>query len=366
LGVEGQNRGKDPKYYPFQFEWLYPDAAGIKRMCGRLKSFLARPNDKFDHLAILGALLRVPEVAQSASGQELLAALENHHGQFSGGDTILAYLGEHRAADPVVVGDFQRRLNAGDPLVVVRLMRAWKMWSPTFAEPLLQIYEQDPLNNSDAIKIFAWHSQGKPADPAIARRLSTAWLKVARRIGQKPSELPLVELSEWSREVMMLGETRDLLMIPRLQVLLDDKTALCDETQFHYFIGGDDGSIPLTRVCHVALEAILTILDGIDLRVSHYSYIFFGGEDRKTRLKTAIKERDKAIVVLKRRLATVAQEVQALAETMGQVQSATDADEGKELSISAQVKRIAGVCILGLIVLFVFRWAFRKRRIRPT
>jgi hypothetical protein len=58
--------------------------------------------------------------------------------------------------------------------------------------------------------------------------------------------------------------------------------------------------------------------------------------------------------------------VQAPAGSAGQTPPATDSDYGKALNVSAWMGRIAGVCILGAILLLAFRWAFRKPKITKT
>jgi hypothetical protein len=53
---------------------------------------------------------------------------------------------------------------------------------------------------------------------------------------------------------------------------------------------------------------------------------------------------------------------QVPAESPVQTPDAPDSDYGKALNISAWMGRIAGVCIVGAILLLGFRWARRKRR----
>ncbi len=57
---------------------------------------------------------------------------------------------------------------------------------------------------------------------------------------------------------------------------------------------------------------------------------------------------------------------QAPARSKGQTQPASDSDYGKALSISGWMGRIAGVCIIGAILLLLFRWVVRKRKAGKT
>jgi hypothetical protein len=59
-------------------------------------------------------------------------------------------------------------------------------------------------------------------------------------------------------------------------------------------------------------------------------------------------------------------EVQAASEAPGQTPPATDPDAGKTLNISAWAGRIAGLCIIGIIVVGLFRWVVRRRKTGQT
>jgi hypothetical protein len=310
--VKGRGRSQFNRR-SFQFEWLYPDAAGLGRMGVRVKQLLAQPIEHYEQAYLLGALLQVREVAGAVSVRELLAALEIQHGAFSGRSPILKHLNQSRADNAQVIADFKRRLEAGDLSAVVDLYYTPKIWSPAFVEPLLQLYERDPLRASRedvfaatrVIEIFARRNPDRPADPAVAERLSSAWLKAAPQLDKKPGELPLTSRNEWSREVEMLGKTRDMGMIHRLRPLLDDKTMVWDERYVNRLATFE---IPLTRACDVAMEAILTILDGSPRKtyqkIGVHSYAF-GFRDARAALNAGKQQRDKVIIALKQRLAAV-------------------------------------------------------------
>jgi hypothetical protein len=55
-------------------------------------------------------------------------------------------------------------------------------------------------------------------------------------------------------------------------------------------------------------------------------------------------------------------EAQGTAGSAGQTQTASDSDYGEVLSISGWTGRIAGVCVIGAILLLLFRRAARKRK----
>ncbi len=87
------------KHCHFQFEWLYPDAAGLQRMRARLKVLLTQPDPKLKRYYITSGLLQVPDVAQAVSVDELLAALEIRGHSRSSCPCIWEYLRVRAASD---------------------------------------------------------------------------------------------------------------------------------------------------------------------------------------------------------------------------------------------------------------------------
>ncbi len=60
------------------------------------------------------------------------------------------------------------------------------------------------------------------------------------------------------------------------------------------------------------------------------------------------------------------EDAQAPARSEGQRQSTPDTDYGRALNISELMGRIVGVCIIGILLLLLFRWWNRKRKTGKT
>ena len=289
----------------FQFEWAYPEKDGFKRLQPRLRDLLAKPDKDRPSVCMFHALLQIPDVTSGLSEKDFLAALDIYRDRLSSYDRqgVLDYLNKERAGSDEVLGHFRRQLEAGNPLAASDLLRADKIWSPVISDLLLRSCERDPQDASAAISAFFVRSRGKPADPAIAQRLSFAWLKAASLLGQKPANLPLTARGDWASQIETLGQTRDVKMISRLRLLLDDKTAVRDEANIKCLATG----IPLTRACDFAMQAILAILGWSEHNVSaeFRAYEALGpGACGEAGLRAAKESRDKVIVALKKRLAS--------------------------------------------------------------
>jgi hypothetical protein len=63
---------------------------------------------------------------------------------------------------------------------------------------------------------------------------------------------------------------------------------------------------------------------------------------------------------------TASPEQQVSAQSGGQTQPAPDSDYARALNISERMGRLAGACILGALLLLLFRWMFRKRKTDKT
>ena len=315
FGVKEHGRTSPMNRHAFEFEWRYPDEAGFERMRTRLKNLLAQPFKYVEQAYLVNAMLQIPEVAKAANVRALLAALDIHEGPFSGHDAILKYLNMNCADNADVIAYFEKRLGIGQLQAVSDLLVCPRIWTSAFVEPLLRICETNPSRTDvvaryavakvEGIEILAQRNPDQPADPAIAQRLSAAWLKAAGRLGQKPSELSLSERGEWSREMLLLGKTRDSRMIARIQPLLDDKTMVWDEANIDKLaFVSTSSSLPLTRACDVAMQAILTILDGSANRPCGGidATRIIARRDIKAHLTAVKKDRDALTAALKQRL----------------------------------------------------------------
>jgi hypothetical protein len=312
--VKAHGHYSTPKTIPFEFEWAYPTPDGIKHMRDRLKSLVSRPIINVDEAYCLNTMLETPELDGTLDAHELLAALTMHNGAFSGRNYILNYLNKKYSRSTEVIEHYQRLLEKHDGGAVDDIWHSPNIWSPPFAELLFQIYEHptvaksSPTDTEKIVDILARRNRGIPADQAIARRLSAGLLKISSVFEKKPSDLPLPQRQDWANSALLLGKTRDVRMIPRLRPFLDDRTMVWDEANIDKI--AITFSLPLTRACDVAMEAILTILDGsprkagIDVPRIAVSGIP-NSRDLAAQLIFVKKERDTAIAALKERIAAL-------------------------------------------------------------
>jgi hypothetical protein len=70
---------------PFAFDWIYPNEAGFKALRARLARLLRSPQNKAHHAYLLGAYLRILQLARAATADELVTALTRWRQQFEGG-----------------------------------------------------------------------------------------------------------------------------------------------------------------------------------------------------------------------------------------------------------------------------------------
>jgi hypothetical protein len=238
----------------FEFQWLHPDAMGIDAMRSQLLYLLANPRNAVQHTYILQALLAVPELAQAASAQQLLAAIGPREDSFSGREHVLEHLNNHYAGAPIVVDYFYSRIVDTDKRITEDLQRVPKIWDSRFLPALLNRFDVHGHRWNDIFVILRQHGTPQRSDPQIASRLSNSLLRfgwIDPRQQYAPSAL--------ASNLTLMGHTCDRNMIPQLTPYLNDTTQTIDLTQAGLRI---DIRLPPLRVCDHALEAILEILDG--------------------------------------------------------------------------------------------------------
>ncbi|PHS10677.1 MAG: hypothetical protein COA78_10985 [Blastopirellula sp.] len=283
----------------FEFQWLYPNAAEFKQMQVRLKSLLGNPRNKVQHAYILHTLLEIPEVAQTVSVQELLAALSTRTGAFTGRDYVLRYLNKAHSEDKLVISHFRNHLLARDKRVLEDLSRAPDIWAPEFLELLMKRLEEDQSSVRDIFDILRLRGKPQKSDAKLAQRLSAALEKHGWKVDSNSKQQPSAAVL--ASRIKMLGNTHDRNLVNKLTPFLDDKTETLDPNRLSqpYF------RLPPLRVCDNALESILTILDGI----TGLAYQEEGGgltinfPSRSKSAEDISAVRDKMIITLKARLA---------------------------------------------------------------
>jgi hypothetical protein len=236
----------------FEFLWRYPDEAGFRAMRARLKQLLATPEQVITQVYIAHALLKVPEVSAAVTKDELLAALARREKVPWARPYIVESLAQRFPKDEAVRDYYQKRLAARDHEVVWDLMSG-VLWRAEFVGPLVELYEGGA--GSNVLTVLHMHRDDWKADARVPGRLAAA-VRRSEPILLKPvGQLKAGQLASWSHAVHSLAMTEDRSAVELLRPALDDRRSweVIDATV-------QPGT--RTRVCDVALEAILTVLDG--------------------------------------------------------------------------------------------------------
>ena len=281
---------------PFAFDWLYPDDAGFKTLQARLARLLRAPQNRAYHTYILGAYLRIPQVARAATVDELVTALARRREPFEGRAEVAAYLAKHFGNDPAVAAYYRQGLRDADP-VVLNDLRHTALWDRSHVKPLVGLYESDPLKYHEALAVLHKYRDDWIEDRDIVLRLSAVVRRAYPVLGQDVRRLEKEGLDRWEDAIMKLSMTGDrstrILLLPAL----DDKRAF-RSTQFLSLPQGH--RVPPLRVCDVALDAALTLLDGSPDEAYRRAGRMPVGRDNLDAAYAAL--RDGMIAALKRRL----------------------------------------------------------------
>jgi hypothetical protein len=243
---------------PFRFDWLYPDDAGFKTLRDRLGKLLRAPENKPHHGYILGTYLRIPEVARSATLDQLLAALALRRAAFEGRGEIAAHLAKRFGNDPAVTAYYSQRLQDGDDVVLSDLLQT-TLWDNSHVKPLVRLYESNSSKYHGALAVLHKHRGDWIKDADISRRLSAVVQRQYPAARQNPRGLKVEELERWAHAVDNLSMTGDKTAITLLSPALEDKRAFRSTKRLSM---PARMRVPPLRVADVALDAILTLLDG--------------------------------------------------------------------------------------------------------
>jgi hypothetical protein len=240
----------------FSFDWRYPNVDEIESMKIHLKELVANPKYDFGYSYRLLSLIRVSEVADALSLDELLSTLGTRQNSVDGRDSIVSEIARRFSNSPRVVAYYEKEFkNADSP--------AWddclisNIWNPEFIEPFIERYEQgkDVLT----LGVLAMHRTDWSGNPQYVARLSAALLKRQPILNRDVSELSNDELCAWSTAVGDLSMVADTNFLKGLEISLDDKRVIPDCIPKY----SQQGRLPWTpRVCDRALGAILMIVDG--------------------------------------------------------------------------------------------------------
>jgi hypothetical protein len=243
---------------PFAFDWTYPTDGGFKALRARLVRLLRSPQNRAYHAYLLGAYLRIPQVARAATADELVTALARRRGPFEGRAEVAAYVAKHFRNAPAVAAYYRQRLKDGDVVVLADLRHA-ALWDRAHVEPLVRLYESDPMKYHETLGVLHQYRGDWIKDGAIVRRLSAVVRRAYPALGQDVRRLEKDGLESWADAIMRLSMTGDRSALVLLRPALDDKRAF-RSTKHLSMLGG--AHVPPLRVCDVALEATLTLLDG--------------------------------------------------------------------------------------------------------
>lgn len=243
---------------PFAFDWIYPEEAGFQALRARLAQLLRTPENRPHHGNILGTYLGIPQVARVATVDDLVAGLAGRRQPFEGRSAVVAHLAKHYANDPAVTAYYRQRLKDGDAVVLSDLHQK-ALWAPFHVQPLVGLYESDPAKYAEALPVLHMYRDDWIKDDAIVQRLSAVVQKAYPVVQQGAGRLKEGELNRWATAVENLSRTGDAAAIARLRLSLEDKRAF-RSTKFLSMPA--DWRVPPLRVCDVALDAILTLLDG--------------------------------------------------------------------------------------------------------
>jgi hypothetical protein len=256
LEVKGQPQLQTPTAgVPFTFEWHPPDQAGYRALRARLKKLLANPEQRPQHDYILGAYLKMPEVAREVTRDELLAAIDRRGEGFGGRTALVGGLGERFGKDPVVVVAYRTKLQQGDRAALNDLAGG-TVWDPSLVEPLVALFERNPVQYRYALDVLHSHHADWARDQKLARRLSAVVFKEFPSLA-KPGDAKTPVNEGWALGVADLAKTGDRAVIDLLRPRLDDRRELYAKPRPDAF-----GRVLPHRACDVALQAILAILDG--------------------------------------------------------------------------------------------------------
>jgi hypothetical protein len=251
-------RAAEPAGVPFAFDWLHPDDAGFKAMQARLGRLLRSPENRPHHAYLLETYLGIPQVAQVATVDELVTALDRRRKAFEGRPAVAALLAKRFSNDPAVTAYFRRGLKDGDTIVLDDL-RHTALWERSDVKPLVHLYELDPAKYSGALGLLHKYRDDWIKDDEIVRRLTAVVRQQHPVLRQDVRRLEPDGLGDWAEAVNSLSMTGDPSAVALLRPALDDKRSFRSSRQLA-MPGGV--RLPPLRVCDVALDAILTLLDG--------------------------------------------------------------------------------------------------------
>jgi hypothetical protein len=237
----------------FEFDWLPPDAAGMRSLSDRLHKMLATPDRRYANGYVLDTLLKIPELAQAVTRDELLDAVARRTNA-DGRVYVARHLAQRFPNDPKVIAYYRGRLDAGDASALIDLSSGG-IWHPSFTETVLRLYETAPQNYGGAFVALDAHRADWARGVKVSERLAAVVRRLHPVLETPVAKLPDRQLQDWVAAARMLARTGDRAAVETLRPALDDRR------EFRFLSATQlPGSKP--RVCDHAAEALLTLLDG--------------------------------------------------------------------------------------------------------
>jgi hypothetical protein len=296
---------KDNRRIPFSFEWLYPDEAGIERAEARLRSLLAERDPRTSANYLTNALLEVQRIRQEISVEELLRAVElrHHEPQAMNRTYVLKAIDRHYPKNPQVTEFYRRGLEAGQAAAVYDLEQMRSVWHGGYVESIVRMVEKETDRNRFMLRVLDRNPVDWATRPEVPARLFDALRKIYADVPDDPRKAVDNTLQRWTYMADELRQTRDARVIPLLALGLDDRRKLLKDEELARSSGFGQRSRP-QRVCDVALDHLLTVLDGS--AEDGYAQSAFGANRGLPKAVTpaeAAEIRDTMITALKTRLA---------------------------------------------------------------
>lgn len=235
------------------FDFRRVNATEVEAMKPRFKQLLTHPDDRFASAYYLTVLSQIPEVANSATLDELLSALKSHS-WVDGKGAITEIIGKRFPDNPRVIGYFLDQLSREDGDAFFSFPR--EVWpNPAFVEPLVKRYERkrDDIRELEQLRT-QWVT-----NQSIVARLSITLLQKHPVLNQKVADLSGTNLCDWCSGVSDAGVIGNTNFLNWLAPALEDKRITPD-----CIAKWDSRPRPRwrPRVCDCALSAILMIVDG--------------------------------------------------------------------------------------------------------
>ena len=223
-------------------------------MCRRFKELLAHPKYDFGHGYRLHSLADVPEVADSVTLEELLAARKSRQNSVDGRDSVVRVLARRFNDSPEVVQLYTAELAAGNSAALDDLLPG-QLWNRAWVTPLVSLFEK--TGNGYVLLILAHHRSDWATNTEVTEQLAASLLRYRPVLGTSVTSLGPADLFSWCQSASDAADIGARSLVAVLRPGLDDQRIAAHPDEARLSV-----TPPRQRVCDVALRGILQILDG--------------------------------------------------------------------------------------------------------